>query len=101
MNFKQFKESVSRNEPPAGLSIYLQALWFDAKGDWEKAHHLAQEADDSIASWIHAYLHRKEGDNFNADYWYRRAGKKRPSSTLEREWEDIVKALSESIDDSD
>ena len=93
MTFNQFKESLALGSPPPGISEYLQSLWYDAKGDWDKSHTIIQDIEDNNASWIHAYLHRKEGDIGNADYWYRRAGKKRPSVTLEEEWEDIVKAF--------
>ena len=65
----------------------------DAKGDWEKSHNIAQDIHSDTGSWIHAYLHRKEGDIFNADYWYSKAGKKRPSVSLEKEWEEIVTDL--------
>lgn len=93
MDLKDFKESISQNEPPKDLSVYLKALWFDAKGDWEKAHALIQDVTDKNAAWIHAYLHRKEGDIFNADYWYSRAGKKRSDISLEKEWEEIAEEL--------
>ena len=93
MNLSAFQESLSANEPPQNLSVYLQALWFDKKGDWNKAHLLVQDVDDNNAAWIHGYLHRREGDIGNADYWYRRAGKKRPSVSLEEEWQEIVSAL--------
>ena len=69
------------------------ALWYDAKEDWEKAHELIQDIEDKNAAWIHAYLHRKEGDIWNADYWYRRAGKKRPDASLQNEWEQIATEL--------
>ena len=74
MNFSSFKESLSYDQLPGELSVYLKSLWYDAKGDWEKAHKLIQDVEDNNAAWIHAYLHRKEGDIFNADYWYRAAG---------------------------
>lgn len=93
MNVIDFKKSIENNEPPSALSIYLKALWYDAKGDWDKAHQLIQDVDDKSAALIHAYLHRKEGDSGNADYWYRRAGKKRPSDSLENEWLEIVSAF--------
>jgi len=79
--------------PPEGLSVYLQALWYDGKGDWDRSHETIQDVPDSTASWIHAYLHRKEGDRSNAAYWYSRAGKTMPFSTLEEEWEQIAAAL--------
>jgi hypothetical protein len=90
MNLSLFKERLSENVPPQESSIYLKALWYDAKGEWDRSHKLIQDVDDKNASWIHAYLHRKEGDNANADYWYSRAGKKRPSISLEKEWEEIT-----------
>ncbi len=93
MNFEHYKETLSAPEPPPECSPYLQALWYDAKNDWEKAHVLIQDIEDSEAAWIHAYLHRKEGDTGNADYWYRRAGRKRPSVSLEKEWEEIVRGI--------
>ena len=93
MNLSSFKESLLNIEPPQNTSVYLQALWYDAKGEWDKAHTLIQDVDNRNASWIHAYLHRKEGDTGNADYWYRRAGKKRSSISLEEEWAQIVAAL--------
>ncbi|MEO6893836.1 MAG: hypothetical protein ABI136_02315 [Ginsengibacter sp.] len=93
MNLHDFKETLLGNSPPHNVSDYLKALWYDAKEDWEKAHLLIQDLDDKNAAWIHAYLHRKEGDISNADYWYRRAGKKRPEISLEKEWEQIAAEL--------
>jgi hypothetical protein len=74
-------------------SVYLKALWYDAKGNWDEAHQIIQDVPDKNASWIHAYLHRKEGDINNADYWYNQAGRKRPNISLNEEWEEIVKAM--------
>jgi hypothetical protein len=93
MNILSFKESLSGNEPPQNTSVYLKALWYEAKGDWDKAHKLIQDVEDKNASWIHAYLHRKEGDIANAGYWYSRAGKGRSAASLEKEWEEIADAL--------
>ena len=93
MTLDDFIASLSQAAPPAGLSGPLQALWWDGKGDWEQAHNVAQDIDNSTGSWIHAYLHRKEGDRSNAAYWYTRAGKSMPLSTLEEEWRDITAAL--------
>lgn len=93
MNLSSFKESLVNREPPKNSSAYLKALWHDAKGEWGKAHGLIQDIEDKNASWIHGYLHRKEGDTANADYWYRRAGKTTPSVSLEKEWDEIVTAL--------
>ena len=93
MDLLLFRESLSGSIPPQNSSVYLNALWYDAKGDWDQAHNLIQDVEDKNASWIHAYLHRKEGDIINADYWYRRAGKKRSPFSLEKEWEELVSAL--------
>lgn len=93
MDLSAFKKTISGEKVPSSLPVYLQALWFDARGNWEKAHHLIQDLEDQKAAWIHAYLHRKEGDIWNADYWYRKAGRTRPSVSLEQEWEDLVSAF--------
>lgn len=93
MNVTSFKESLTADEPPAGIPVYLQALWYDGKGNWGKAHELIQDEVDKKASWIHAYLHRKEGDVWNADYWYGKANKKRPSFSPDEEWTELVGAL--------
>ncbi|WP_266204293.1 hypothetical protein [Pontibacter kalidii] len=93
MTLTTFKASLSAPTPPPEASVYLQALWHEAKGDWDKAHELIQDLPDKNAAWIHAYLHRQEGDTWNADYWYSRAGRKRPQQTLEQEWESIATAL--------
>ena len=93
MTFAEFNKSLSSKEPPNELSVYLRALWYDANGDWEKAHTTIQDTDDDTASWIHAYLHRKEGDTGNAHYWYRRAGKRSPTIKLEDEWEEITRTM--------
>lgn len=97
MTIAIFKESLKGNEPPINASIYLKALWYDAKNDWEKAHTLIQDLPDANAAWIHAYLHLREGDQFNADYWYRRAGKRRKDFSLAEEWEEMVAAFLQSI----
>ena len=88
-----FKNSLKEKHPPASLSPYLEAMWYDAKNDWDKAHTVVQDIEDKTAAWVHAYLHRKEGDIWNADYWYNRAGKKRPDLTLNEEWEQIANAF--------
>lgn len=93
MTVISFNESLSENKPPQNISLYLKALWYEGKGEWKKAHELIQDVDDSKAAWIHAFLHRKEGDVSNADYWYHRAGKKRPTISLEKEWDEIVMAF--------
>jgi hypothetical protein len=88
-----FAGSVSAGTPPAGLSQALEALWWDRKGDWGKAHEAAQAKEDPAGCWVHAYLHRKEGDLGNAGYWYRRAGRPPAEGTLDDEWAIIAKAL--------
>lgn len=89
MTIEAFKNTTDLQQFPP----LLQALWHDALGDWEKAHDLAQTIETPDGAWVHAYLHRKEGDIWNADYWYRRAGRTRPNGTLEEEWEDMVQLL--------
>lgn len=96
MSFKEFTESVERDsQPPSGLNAVLRALWHDAKGDWSTAHHLAQEEKGERGAWVHAYLHRKEGDLENASYWYAKASRSRPADdvTLPGEWEQIAREL--------
>ena len=93
MTLTQFKESLTAAEPPRGLSAALLALWHDGRGDWDAAHHVAQDIAGQDGSWIHAYLHRKEGDAANAAYWYGRARKPIAKASLEAEWRDIVIAL--------
>lgn len=93
MDISSFKNSLSDANPPTGLSQVLTGLWHDANGDWGKAHDLIDGCNESGAAWAHAYLHRKEGDIWNADYWYRRAGKTRPKCSLDEEREIIIKDL--------
>lgn len=93
MTLAEFKASLSQSDPPEDLSTLLQALWYEGKDNWEQAHNIAQDISSAEGSWIHAYLHRKEGDQGNAAYWYSRAGKPVPRLTLEQEWEQIVSAL--------
>lgn len=93
MTFEAFKSTLTNDEPPAGISGPLVALWYDGKEYWSQAHNVAQEIDDKEGAWVHAYLHRKEGDTWNAGYWYTRAGRSMPGYPLEKEWEEIVRAL--------
>lgn len=85
-----FIDALQRDEPEAGLSAQLKALWYDGKGNWGQAHAQVDHLTDAASAWVHAYLHRKEGDTANADYWYRRAGKSRPALSLDEEWADLV-----------
>ena len=94
MDIKTFKDSLAQDEPPSGLPPALEALWWDARGEWDKAHERAQGEGGAAGAWVHAYLHRKEGDLGNARYWYGRA--RRPpvgDAPLEAEWEEIARAL--------
>ena len=93
MTLNDFRKSLTAAEPPAGLSVALAGLWWDAKGDWKRAHESAQQDEGRDGSWVHAYLHRKEGDQGNAVYWYSRAGKPVYPGPLEAEWVSIVGAL--------
>ena len=93
MDAVTFKASLAADSPPGEIGLALQALWWDAKGDWDKAHECAQAQEDGPGNMVHAYLHRKEGDLENARYWYRRAAKAAPAGPLAREWEEIAEAL--------
>ncbi len=94
MTREEFESSLTDAHPPAWLSPYLTALWHDRRGDWGTAHEIVQEINTAEASWIHAYLHRKEPDEANARYWYRQAGKPFPSGqSLDDEWEALVTEL--------
>lgn len=93
MTFNEFTLSLSQPQPPGDLSELLQALWYDGIDDWDTAHNIAQDIASPEGSWVHAYLHRKEGDEGNAAYWYRRAGKPMPRISLQEEWEQIVTEL--------
>jgi hypothetical protein len=93
MNINDFRDTLSTDAPPDELSHALRALWYDASGDWDAAHGEAQEQDDLAGAWVHAYLHRKEGDLANAGYWYRRAGQPVAHGALEDEWAAIAETL--------
>ena len=92
MDIDAFRETLSTDEPPE-LSHALRALWWDAKGDWHKAHSSAQQDEGVAGAWVHAYLHRKEGDLSNAGHWYRRAERPVSATSLEGEWMAIARAL--------
>jgi hypothetical protein len=93
MDPEEFHKSLAADQPPEDLNLPLAAMWWDAKGDWSKAHESAQQDEGPAGAWVHAYLHRKEGDLANAGYWYRRAGKPEPSVSLDEEWIEIVTLL--------
>jgi len=90
-----FKATLASAVPPAVAPAVL-ALWHDARGDWDDAHRVAQDVDDATGAWVHAYLHRKEGDAGNAAYWYGRARRPVATGDLQAEWGQIVSALLES-----
>ena len=93
MTTQEFRSSLSRDNPPDHLSLAVAGLWWDAKGNWKRAHESAQQDEGQDGSWVHAYLHRKEGDSSNAGYWYSRAGKPPSRSSLEQEWLEIAESL--------
>ena len=86
----EFKASLELDQPADYLSVQLKSLWFDAKGDWHKAHAQVDQLNDRQSAWVHAYLHRKEGDVGNANYWYRKAGQTPASVSLQAEWEQLA-----------
>jgi hypothetical protein len=93
MTLAEFKRSVSRTRPPPGLAPALAALWWAAREDWERAHALVMDEGGKDCAWVHAYLHRVEGDLGNARYWYRQAGKATEAGRLSAEWDSIADAL--------
>jgi hypothetical protein len=94
MDLTAFRATLDQPEPPRALTPALRALWWDAKGDWQKAHAAAMSAEGTAeADRVHAYLHRKEGDTDNAGYWYRRAGVQPAAGALETEWEELATHL--------
>ena len=95
MTLPEFEASTADDEPPEDLAKTLQSLWQDARDDWDKAHQLAQSVNNQDGAWVHAYLHRKEGDLANAAYWYSRANKQMPEVAPEEEWRKIAADLLE------
>jgi hypothetical protein len=95
VNVADFKASLAGASPAPRLDVPLAALWWAAKGAWDKAHQIVQDETTPDAAWVHAYLHRVEGDLSNAGYWYRRAARPVATNSLEAEWEEIVSALLE------
>jgi len=93
VTYEAFRQSLGEQNPPASLTPLLMAMWYEGRGDWHSAHEIAQDVHSRDGSWIHAYLHRKEGDLGNAGYWYNRAGRSTPTDHLEEEWESIVREL--------
>ena len=94
MTFEVFIDHIAQNDAPdPDFPETLASLWWDRKGDWDRAHSIAQEIPTARGSAVHAYLHREEGVLWNADYWYRRAGRPRPDSSLAAEWEALVREM--------
>ena len=93
MTAEAFRASLMSEIPPSGLSIPLNALWWDAKGDWTQAHSLVDNLETPEGTAVHAYLHRKEGVEWNAEYWYKRAGRTFRRARLEDEWSALVEGL--------
>lgn len=94
MEYETFLSRAKAGEPaPEELSKPLQALWVEAGGDWDEAHAISQDAGSREGDWVHAYLHRKEGDAGNASYWYSRSGKPFFEGSLDEEWEHLVRSL--------
>jgi len=93
MILDEYLASIQNEQPSSELSETLTSLWWDKKGDWDRAHAIAQEVPTTQGSAVHAYLHREEGDLWNADYWYSRAGRTRPDISLEAEWKLLVEEM--------
>ncbi len=93
MTLEEFKNTLILDQPPELILPLLKALWYDAKGNWEKAHEISQSVHTARGSWVHAYLHRKEGDLSNASYWYAKAGRDLPLLSLQDEWDKIALVL--------
>ncbi|MFN8440490.1 MAG: hypothetical protein U0175_06975 [Caldilineaceae bacterium] len=94
MTLSEFRTAITQSTPPENLPLPLRALWLDALGDWHGAHRLVQNGEgEASCDWVHAYLHRKEGDTANAGYWYRRAAKPMSTKTTGAEWDDIAETL--------
>jgi hypothetical protein len=98
VTFDDFSRSLSGAAPASSLASPLVGLWWAAKGDWDRAHKIVQDDPSAEAAWVHAYLHRVEGDQSNAGYWYRRAGKPIANGSLETEWERIASTLTGSVE---
>ena len=93
MDIEAFRASLAAAQPPPTMSDALRALWLDARGNWDGAHDAAQADEGGVGDWVHAYLHRKEGDVGNAAYWYQRAGRAVAKGDPDEEWEQIVGEL--------
>lgn len=90
--FKKFEDTLVETIPSADWPLALQSIWWAAKGDWETSHNIAQDLHTKMGNWIHAYLHRVEGDDWNAGYWYRQANRPFPKCSLSKELQELVEA---------
>lgn len=90
MTVSEFKSCTKNPHPRKEWPLHIKALWHDARGDWEKAHTIIENTIELSSSWVHAYLHRKEGDQWNAEFWYRQAGKPVPNCSITEEWSNIA-----------
>lgn len=95
MNYQLFMASLEHTSPPAELPLALLALWHDARGNWDLAHETIQNESDETSAWIHAYLHRKEGDLWNARYWYNKCRRSEFKGSLTEEWQSIARTILE------
>ena len=93
MTVEEFRNSVAGADPPTGVSVALAALWWDAKGDWARAHEVVDSLETPEGMAVHAYLHRKGGDSSNAEYWYQLAGRRFYRESLAEEWDAVVEGL--------
>ncbi|MGI9336749.1 MAG: hypothetical protein ACR2RL_26655 [Gammaproteobacteria bacterium] len=93
MNAAELRESTQEAKPPLGIGSLLEALWHEARGDWDRAHRIVQDIGTAEAAWVHAYLHRVEGDEGNAGYWYKRANRPRSNADLDDEWYEVAESL--------
>ena len=93
MTPKNFRRSLAADDPPEGVSVALRALWYGGKGEWSRAHEFVQNEHGVDAAWVHAWLHRQEGDTENARHWYDKAGVPEANGNVEEEWRDIAFAL--------
>ncbi len=100
MTLKDFQDSLGAAQPPAEADPAIAALWWDAKQDWNRAHSTVDDKEDPASMWVHAYLHRKEGVEWNASYWYRRAGKQFSKLSLDEEGRSILETLLKSSEEA-
>jgi hypothetical protein len=96
MNLDEFRATLSGTEPPA-VAPLLRAMWYAANGKWDEAHGIAQEINDRYGAWVHAHLHRVEGDLGNARYWYKHAAQAEATDSIQAEWERIAAELLRSL----